>query len=100
MGESVVIPNHVHGILILTHDDSTQNPDCPQDSQPTRNPVETLYATRLQSRRARREELTFAWQTRFYDHMIRDAESYNRISHYILNNPQQWHDDELRKADE
>ena len=32
----------------------------------------------------------FAWQARFYDHIIRNSDSFNRISEYIKSNPQNW----------
>lgn len=32
----------------------------------------------------------FAWQTRFYDHIIRNEESYQNIREYILTNPARW----------
>ena len=35
----------------------------------------------------------FGWQSRFYDHIIRDNASHQRIRHYILNNPKNWKDD-------
>lgn len=31
----------------------------------------------------------FAWQTRFYDHIIRNDTSFHEISNYIINNPYQ-----------
>ncbi|HNX44188.1 MAG TPA: hypothetical protein PLJ84_01805 [Bacteroidales bacterium] len=37
----------------------------------------------------------FAWQSRFYDHIIRDDMSFQRISKYIVNNPSKWADDKL-----
>ena len=40
----------------------------------------------------------FKWQSRFYDHIIRDRESLNRIREYILNNPAQWELDEHNPA--
>ena len=39
--------------------------------------------------------LPMAWQTRFYDHIIRDDESFHRISEYIKNNPANWKDDKF-----
>ncbi|MGM0600814.1 MAG: hypothetical protein ACQETH_13470, partial [Candidatus Rifleibacteriota bacterium] len=42
---------------------------------------------------ARKNNLVFAWQTRFYDHVIRSIDDYNRISNYIINNPANWHKD-------
>jgi len=35
----------------------------------------------------------FAWQPRFYEHIIRNEESLDRIKHYIVNNPENWYSD-------
>src|SRR5690606_15643357 len=35
----------------------------------------------------------FAWQERFYDHIIRNEEAYRRITTYIMNNPMNWKED-------
>ena len=35
----------------------------------------------------------FQWQTRFYDHIIRDESDYKRIEKYIINNPARWQDE-------
>lgn len=32
----------------------------------------------------------FAWQPRYYDHIIRDMADYKRIENYIINNPKKW----------
>ena len=40
----------------------------------------------------------FKWQSRFYDHIIRDQDSLNRIREYITNNPAQWELDEHNPA--
>ena len=37
----------------------------------------------------------FAWQTRFYDRIIRDQPEMNRIATYIENNVANWHEDEF-----
>jgi putative transposase len=36
----------------------------------------------------------FAWQARFYDHIIRNEASLKRIREYIVNNPAKWKEDE------
>ena len=36
----------------------------------------------------------FAWQTRFHEHIIRDAKSYWQIASYIHNNLKNWREDE------
>ena len=37
--------------------------------------------------------VTFAWQPKFYDHIIRNDESLNKIREYIIKNPQMWERD-------
>jgi REP element-mobilizing transposase RayT len=37
--------------------------------------------------------ITFAWQSRFYDHIIRNENELNRIREYIMTNPAMWERD-------
>jgi hypothetical protein len=37
----------------------------------------------------------FAWQPRFYDHIIRSEEETIRTREYIMNNPMKWEQDDL-----
>lgn len=37
--------------------------------------------------------ITFAWQPRFYDHIIRNEISLNKIREYIIANPETWKKD-------
>lgn len=39
----------------------------------------------------------FAWQARYHDHIIRNQESHQRISNYIVNNPRNWQEDTFYK---
>lgn len=84
--EYAVMPNHVHGILIL--DDNT--------SQINRQPIGVMIN---QFKRActieiRKYDVDFAWQSRFHDHIIRDDDELNRIRQYIIDNPKNWNQDE------
>jgi len=36
--------------------------------------------------------INFAWQSRFYEHIICDEKSYDRIKKYIIENPMEWND--------
>ena len=47
------------------------------------------------TKHARRLEFEFAWQPRFHDHIIRDDRSYDRITEYVINNPQNWQHDKF-----
>jgi putative transposase len=93
----VVMPNHFHGIILI------HNPSPPVET--FRRNVSTRES-RLQpnslgsiigqfksicTKRIRASGLTeFGWQTRFYDHIIRDDAATLRIRDYILHNPQTW----------
>ena len=35
------------------------------------------------------------WQRNYWEHIIRNYDEYQRISEYIINNPQQWDNDKL-----
>jgi REP element-mobilizing transposase RayT len=37
--------------------------------------------------------ITFAWQRNYYDHIIRNDESLNKIREYIIKNPEMWERD-------
>lgn len=114
LGEFVVMPNHVHGILILNGGNAPESASVPVS-------VETLHATSLPksqtmasispkpgslstiirsyksavTRHAHRLNLEMAWQPRFYDHIIRNEKTLQSIAEYIRNNPFQWLEDEL-----
>ena len=38
------------------------------------------------------KNVSFVWQTRFHDHIIRNATELNRIAQYIENNVANWKD--------
>jgi putative transposase len=120
LGEFVVMPNHIHGILILNGDDDTDkgsdNVDnvgtgyalsLPQHDQQTigqqrfqnigKNSISSIvggYKSAV-TKHANRLGFDFAWQVRFHDHIIRDEKSFNFISQYIINNPEKWEDDKF-----
>ena len=37
---------------------------------------------------------SFAWHSRFYDHIIRDGKDLDRIRQYIIDNPMNWENDD------
>ena len=39
----------------------------------------------------------FGWQTRFHDHIIRNAKSFDTIQNYIFENPLNWKNDKFYK---
>ncbi len=131
LGAHVIMPNHVHGIVVINKpvDDSNSNDDSNSDI------VETQDFASLQSRQsgdsqqsnknnpkkkfgpqsknlasiirgykigvtknARKVDHSFAWQSRYHDHIIRDEDSYQSIVKYVVNNPRNWTEDKFFEA--
>jgi REP element-mobilizing transposase RayT len=103
----VVMPNHVHGILVLEEGFRAMHP--PQadvsplrPSRPKGTPAGSVSAI-LQSFKATTSRRVRSlpelqgvrlWQRGFYDHVIRDDAELNRLRRYIEENPLRWALDE------
>jgi putative transposase len=94
----VVMPNHVHGIIILP-DVNNLVGTMPALSVPKSSSLSTvisLYKSSVtrHSRNANPEyrDITI-WQGRFHDHIIRNEPDLNRIREYVQNNPALWEAD-------
>lgn len=118
LGAFVVMPNHIHGILILNgYDDNGVNVNdnvnvetvratsLPQNEKmgnisPKSRSVSTIIRSYKSAvtKHANRLGLDFSWQPRFHDHIIRNDKSFNTITEYILNNPLTWTEDKFNKA--
>ncbi len=44
---------------------------------------------------ARKTQAHFAWQPRYYEHIIRNKRAYHRIKNYIINNQKNWKEDKF-----
>jgi REP element-mobilizing transposase RayT len=117
MGEYVIMPNHIHGIIIIG--DNEYNLQYDTQCRDAMHRVSTDNNHRVsadnkfgpQSKnlasiiRGYKSSVTtyahkngiddFAWQSRFYDHIIRNEKSFNNISEYIINNPMNWKNDKF-----
>ena len=124
LGAFVVMPNHIHGIIIIDKKSDDNNPivsetvvvETPKLGVSTiTTPVPTEPKTggknqkwksgtlgaiinqykRICTINSRKIEPYFAWQPRFYDHIIRNEKSFQKISEYIINNPKNWINDKF-----
>ena len=77
----VVMPNHVHGILILNGHTSNLST------------VVGLYKSYVTKQVHSLDSDCRVWQTSFYDHVIRNQKDYARIWLYIEGNPARWKED-------
>ena len=136
LDEFVVMPNHIHGILILDNDkndiggiDEDIDDDCrdvayrdvayrdvacnvstgitemtlgeKNEFMSTISPKSGSVGRIIGSYKsavtkyAHKLGFDFAWQSRFYEHIIRNQKSLQKIQDYIINNPKNWENDKL-----
>lgn len=101
LDEYVVMPNHIHGILVIDKNESVGV----QYIEPLhRNEFQKIISgsigaivrgykigvTKWFRRNTDHHDL---WQRLFYDHIIRNERSLNFIREYIRNNPKNWESD-------
>ncbi|WP_235830895.1 transposase [Flavobacterium ustbae] len=132
LGDFVVMPNHIHGILIIDKQnnidlDNVNNTNDANDVYtghalyiPPPSPVITFEkpgSQRFQNigkntiscivgsyksavtKHANRLGYRHQWQKLFYDNIIRDNNQYQRISDYIVSNPENWAKDKFKTED-
>lgn len=105
LDEFVCMPNHLHGIIVLwkRHGDSLAKEhrrDTPwrvpteQFGKPRRGSLSTIVRLfKSSATKTIREATGYVgpiWQSRFFDHIIRNDHSLNRIRNYIRLNPSLW----------
>ncbi|GET22707.1 transposase [Prolixibacter denitrificans] len=118
LDEFVIMPNHAHGIVVLKNpaDNRTIVETLHATSLPTTQAFQSNHSgpslknqhmanispkrgslpsvirgfKSSVTRRARLSQPDFAWQPRYYDHIIRDDYDWMRIREYVHNNPVQW----------
>jgi putative transposase len=112
--EFVVMPNHVHGIIWIVDDDddvvgarrrraptgrraplSDHDVTVERFGAPVCGSIPTIVrafksATTKRVNALRNTPGAPVWQRNYYEHIIRNEESLNRIRDYIANNPLQW----------
>ena len=112
----VVMPNHIHGIIVITNDTvgaglvpaqndaglvPAQNDAAPQRATtrvaPTVGDVVGAFKSRttvLYTSGVKQSGWPpfpgRLWQRNYYEHIIRNEQSLNRIRQYILDNPMRW----------
>jgi putative transposase len=90
LDEFIVMPNHVHGIIFINKPDH-------KEWQPNRfGPQSGNLASIIRGFKAAVKKYTtinqvdFAWQSRYFDRVIRSENELQNIRNYIYNNPENW----------
>lgn len=121
LGNFVVMPNHMHGILIVNNNNNNNNAVetlhrkvlssetlqcnvCTDDKNqffakisPKSGSISTIIRSykSIVTREAHLINSKFKWHAKFHDHIIRNSISFERIQNYIENNPSNWKEDKF-----
>ena len=114
LDELVVMPNHMHGIIIIkanlpdnissSGSGASPDPTNPNTKNPTIGGMVGVYKSlaevgclKLFESKNDNRIMGKLWQRNYYEHIIRNEQSFNRISEYIRNNPKNWQNDKFNK---
>ncbi len=106
----IVMPNHVHGIIEINSEFINKNRDCDHvgtgldlslpDKPITNKPKILSLSNIISAFKTTTSKLIhncgfpqFQWQRSFYDHVIRDEKSFQKICWYVIYNPAIWERD-------
>ncbi|MBD2057663.1 transposase [Oculatella sp. FACHB-28] len=98
----IVMPNHLHGILVLTDDPRRGvSRNAPTEDATTRKSLGRLVGA-FKTVSTKRINLirdtsgSVVWQRNYYEHIIRNEKSLHDIRRYVHHNPISWQQDQLR----
>ena len=113
LDEWMVMPNHIHGILVIVYSSANAVPVEANNYSPLRAPQPPPQRPTGTSRTIgsmvrgfkigvtkwyrQRSDTSQIWQRNYWEHIIRNEPELNRIRRYIVDNPMQWEQDSLRK---
>ena len=97
LDEYIIMPNHFHGIVIITDDGRGVLQYAPTNNA-FRSPSHTIGAIVRGFKSAVTKRINIiigmsgmpVWQRNYYEHIIRNEKELNLIREYIINNPLQW----------
>ena len=94
---SVVMPNHIHGIILITAvAQTTPAPPAPHSLSAIVGSFKAAVTREVN--RGTAPVVQQIWQSGFYEHIIRDEKSLAQIRQYVVDNPLKWHLDRENPA--
>jgi REP element-mobilizing transposase RayT len=97
----VIMPNHIHLIIVITQGEHVETPRRGVSTETINKWSSNSLGSIINhlkgacTRRIRSQiNPDFAWQSRFYDHIIRTEQDLERLREYILLNPLNWYSDD------
>ena len=97
LDEMILMPNHLHGIIILEDNCRGDSRIAPTDNFERKSLGRLIGAFKTVSTKKinliRNSSDTILWQRNYYERIIRDEDELNQIREYIACNPLKWIDD-------
>jgi REP element-mobilizing transposase RayT len=96
LDEFVIMPNHIHGIIIIDDNVGTEQCSVPTESNQNHHYGLLSKITKsfkeifVKQIRKQYQNYDFKWQRSFYDRIIRNEKELYNIRQYIINNPLKW----------
>ena len=93
LDEFIIMPDHIHGILIINQDYFVQAPNLGASTHNLGAATIGLIINqfkRICTITIKTRGFDFAWQSRFHDHIIRTRIELYRIRKYIRENPEKY----------
>jgi REP element-mobilizing transposase RayT len=106
LGTYIVMPNHVHGIIVIhesrssmgvraRHASPVQKPSNPRGfKRGSIGAIVASFKSAVTRRIGRERKIMGVWQRNYYEHIIRDEKEWDRIHRYIECNPSRWAEDD------
>ena len=99
-----VMPNHLHGLIILRRGEASDDSDAsplPNGTQPGSLGAIIQNFKSVSTRRVNQRNQVSRiplWQRNYYEHIVRNEEELKAIHEYIVSNPSRWNEDENNPA--
>ncbi|MDD5093903.1 MAG: hypothetical protein PHV74_05925 [Dehalococcoidia bacterium] len=96
-----VMPNHVHGIIVITHSVGANNYSplpLPHGTSKTIGSIVRGFKIGVTKWFRTNTGIYTVWQRNYFEHVIRDEPDLARIRQYVSDNPMRWADDEENPA--
>ncbi len=95
----VIMPNHVHLILIIADEEVRAIRESPLRERSVISKIIGYLKMNASKEIHRQYGNVTVWQRGFHDHVIRDREDYEEHMRYIAENPARWYCDELYREE-
>src|SRR5438067_4638987 len=99
LDEYVIMPNHIHALIEIEGEPYLMNDRSTQLTSGSLGAIVGGFKAGV-TRELGQRFVRFAWQSRFYDSILRAAPAIKAVRQYIRDNPKNWRKDEFYKDSE